>query len=721
MAGQSEKDDVLGDYAAFLKALLPQAQGFICHDRNGRVFWSEAPPDGAPAVTDAYQALVTKVLQRQPIPADSAKLMLGGHVVYVLPLDGDGSTRHGALTVLVDRSVASMPYAFVADVLSPALRSLQRELSLRFRLRDGQRKLNVQAAEERLLHQVEKILHQRQSCDAGLQSILDLCREHLGVGGALLVIPAKSIALVSGHGLTTTEAELLCTSLLNEARDPAFEPGAASGRGELIWVPVHQRGQAAQGIFALTGRDKSEFSERRLARVGRYVGTHIDSLLDRNFDTLTGLMAWPVFEQLLAATMADTGAEPCTVMCLNIDQLHVVNDTFGREAGDEVLSRFAALLRELLPGHLVSRVAGDNFVALLRDAGIDEARKIGEAICARFRENSFVSEDKTFRPTVSIGVGPLGGEGADATGGALSAAQVACKAAKDRGRGRVEVYEAADVSIIRRADDIQMVGYVRNAIENSRLALMGQRLMPLKTGRVANYFEVLVRIVDDAGQYVPPADFISAAERYQLMEELDRWVVTRTLDLLARHGRNLRGGAARFAINLSGQSLGSDSFLPFVESAIGRSGVAPDLITFEITESVAVARMQQAQAFMHALKKIGCRFSLDDFGTGLSSFGYLKLFPVDTLKIDGSFIRDIASNVVSQSVVAAIAEVARVMQLETVAEYVQDQAALDLLRNLNISYAQGYLVGAAELLDEKIIAVNKTTAAVKKPSNLTSS
>lgn len=720
MAATSEKDNVFGDYAAFLKALLPQAQGFVCHDRNGRVFWSESPPDGAPSFDDSYQSVVHDLLRCAAGADDAAKLNLGNYVAYVMPLAGEGGSRLGALTVLIDRRDASMPYAFVADVLKPALRSLQRELFLRLRLVDGQRKLNVQASEERLLHQVERILHKPQACDVALLHILELCREHLGVAGAVLVIPGKSISLVSGTALTATEAELMCGRLLAQARDPDFDPAESSEREGPIWVPVHQRDQAAEGVFALIGTDQSDFSKRRLIRVARYVGTHIDSLMDRNFDRLTGLIAWSVFEQLLATAIGEAGDRLCTVMCLNIDQLHVVNESLGREAGDEVLVRFATLLREALAGHLVSRVSGDNFVALLQDIDVDDARTIGEAICARVREKAFVRADQTFRPTVSIGIGPAGSDDADSPGGVLSYAQVACKAAKERGRGRVEVFESADASIVRRVDDIQMVGYVRNAIENNRLALMAQRLMPLKTGRVPNYFEVLVRIVDDAGGHVPPAEFISAAERYQLMEELDRWVVAQTLEALAKHGPKLRGGAARFAINLSGQSLGSDSFLPFVESAIERSGVAPDLITFEITESVAVARMHQAQTFMHSLRKIGCRFSLDDFGTGLSSFGYLKLFPVDTLKIDGSFIRDIATNVVSQSVVAAIAEVARVMQLETVAEYVQDEAALELLRNLNISYAQGYLVGAAEPLAEKIVAANQTAASGTKPSASTS-
>jgi diguanylate cyclase (GGDEF)-like protein len=501
---------------------------------------------------------------------------------------------------------------------------------------------------------------------------------------------------------------MLGDTLLEEAQEAGFDHNAVNERGDAVWLVVHPRGQETQGIFCLQGVEQSAFSERRLARVARYVVSHIEAVLDREFDALTGLSAWPEFERdIVAAAAADDWREH-VALCLDIDQLHVINETFGREAGNEVLRRFAGVLREVLPGHSVSRVTGDSFAALLENTNAEVARGLGETICSRFREHAYVRGDQTHRPTVSIGVGPLA-QGADATG-ALAHAQVACKAAKDRGRGRVEVYESADASIVRRMDDIQIVGYVRSAIENNRLALVGQQLMPLKPGRVPHYFEVLVRLVDDAGGHVAPGEFMSAAERYQLMEELDRWVVASTLDLLARHGRHLRGGEVRFAVNLSGQSLGSDAFLQFAESAVQRSGVAPDLITFEITESVAVARMQQAQVFMQALRRLGCHFSLDDFGTGLSSFSYLKLFPVDTLKIDGSFIRDISTNVVSQSVVAAITEVARVMQLETVAEYVQEQAALDLLRKLNISYAQGFFVGTTELLEEQIRRIDYVVA-----------
>jgi EAL domain-containing protein (putative c-di-GMP-specific phosphodiesterase class I) len=282
----------------------------------------------------------------------------------------------------------------------------------------------------------------------------------------------------------------------------------------------------------------------------------------------------------------------------------------------------------------------------------------------------------------------------------------------------VEVYQPADASIVQRFDDIQLVGHIRSAIENNRLALLAQPIVALKPGRLFHYYEILVRLLDDSGRHVAPADFLSSAERYQLMEDLDRWVLAETLRTVTARSKDFHAAPVRFAINLSGQSLGSEKFLQFAQDQIARSGIRPDTLCFEITETVAVANMQRAQAFMHTLKKIGCRFSLDDFGTGLSSFAYLKLFPVDTLKIDGSFVRDIATNEVSQSVVAAISEVARVMKLETVAEYVQDEKAMELLRDLGITWGQGYLLGTPEPLAEKldIIAMSPEEMTAYLPS-----
>lgn len=710
MTEAGEKDAVLGDHAALIRVLLPQAQGFVCHDSQGRVFWSEAPPGGLPPVGDEYRNLLALLLKGGAVPAGGVQLAMGSYTACLVALQGEDGRLLGVLNLLVDGSDPNLSCQGLLEQAAPAIRGLQRELSLRYKILDSQRKLQIQAAEERLLHKIETLLHDHaQSCEQSMGQIVALCAGHLDVAGAWLVIPDKHIVVAEGAGAEVAKARQDGARFMAAARVPGFDASDVSHDDEQLWIGIRSHGQPVQGIFGLMGWRQSSFSERRLARIIRYVGAHIDSLLDRHYDAVTGLLAWPLFERELTAAAAHDSS---VVLVMDVDRLHIFNETFGTETGDEVLVYLADVLREVLPGELLARVNSDQFAALLHDTSTSDARRLGERICARFRERAFERDGQTHRPSVSIGIAGLdaGGDGsAD-----LGAARVALQAAKDRGRGCAEVYQSADASLVRRFDDIQLVGYVRNAIENERLVLVAQPLLALKAGRVADYSEVLVRIVDDTGQHRPPGEFMSAAERYQLMEELDRWVVATTLKLLVQHGRHLTGGSARFAINLSGQSLGSTQFLPFVETAIRSSGVRPDLLAFEITESVAVARMRQAQAFMHTIRGLGCHFSLDDFGTGLSSFAYLKLFPVDTLKIDGSFVRDLTTNLVSQSVVAAIAELARVMQLETVAEFVQDQATLDLLRQLNISYAQGYFVGTTGLLAERISSLDQAARSARR-------
>jgi diguanylate cyclase (GGDEF)-like protein len=651
-------EQLFGDYGRLFAALCSRVTGFECLGPEGESLWREFPDRHGP--------------------------------VLKIRLRGDKEQTLGSLRLALAEGAALSPEE-AGSLLAPAICTLQRELALRLRLVDSYRKLGVQAAEEHLLHQVERAAQGPPDARAMLERILGLCRQHLGVHTAAVLLPDKGIELVAGERLSRDDVQRLAAR------------GAEAGK-DLEVVAVGPADRAPLGHLLLAGFVDGAFSPRRRQRVARYLASQIEAVLDRAYDGLTGLMAWPAFEKLLVAV---AGAAPDTslVMFLDVDRLQVVNDTLGRDVGDQVLASFAGILREELTGHQVTRVASDSFAALLMDTSPEAARLAAEAIASRFRGLEFGRGDRLYRASVSIGIGPLTGQEGD--GSPLAAAQVACDAAKDRGRGRVEMYQATDQSICQRLDDIQLVGYIRNSIDRGRLALMAQ---PIRTARAGaepterQYSEVLVRLLDDDDSHISPADFLSAAERYQLMEELDRWVVANTFRALSGHAAELRASRARFAINLSGQSLGSESFLPFVQEQLDASGLPPELVCFEITETVAVANLQRAQTFMHALKRRGCRFSLDDFGTGLSSFAYLKLFPVDTLKIDGSFIRDLDTNVVSQSVVAAIAEVARVMQLETVAEFVESEAVLDLLRRLGITWVQGYLLGEPVPLAARISA-----------------
>ncbi|HEX7719716.1 MAG TPA: EAL domain-containing protein, partial [Woeseiaceae bacterium] len=281
-------------------------------------------------------------------------------------------------------------------------------------------------------------------------------------------------------------------------------------------------------------------------------------------------------------------------------------------------------------------------------------------------------------------------------------------AAKDHGRDRVEVYDQCDQSIVRRFDDMHLVAEIQKMLDADGFELMAQPIVALKKRLKSERYEILLRMKDSQGNKISSNSFFSAAERYQMMPAIDRWVVSETLERIGRHARFLKESGTVFAINLSGQSLGDNEILRFIEGELDSSGVPATSICFEVTESAAVSNRTKAQSFIDELRKRGCRFSLDDFGAGLSSFAYLKNFKVDTLKIDGSFIRDITENRISESMVAAITQVAKVMELDTVAEYVESKETKALVAKLGVDYAQGHAVGLPIPLEEVLARFDRS-------------
>jgi len=690
------KDRVFADYASWMRSLLGSPGAFYCYDRRAQLFWRDRG-GLRPALSRECKRAVRRLLRGGPAPAEP--LSCGEHCAQLVPLRDARDQLHGALLIVAPARSGNRD---LAASLAPAIRTLQRELALRYQLLESRRRVAVQAAEEKLLHHIDALLRESHRTGPALAEILRLCRLYLGIERAALVIDGRGIRLLSQAPGGPADAGESLDTLLGALQ-------AQMAGDDLLSMPVDGPASAGRGWLLLQGWRRSNFSAARARRVARFIVSRVHAVLERETDLLTGLPVFNVFESRLAEACNARDAADKRLMYLDIDQLHVINENYGRDAGDELLQSLARLLRTWFGSHPVTRISSDSFAALLEDLSDAEAQQLAEDTCRRFHRQVFTARDKRFRPSVSIGIAPLV-PGEHGPAASLAAAQVACRAAKDRGAGRVEVYQQADQSIVQRLDDIQRVGSVRDALSEDRLVLLAQPIFPLKPGRALRYCEVLVRMLGDDGELLPPAEFLSAAERYQLMEEVDRRVVRLTLQALVATGHAEASGRVRVAINLSGQSLGDERFLDFVRAEIEAHGVAPQNLCFEITETVAVAHMQRAQAFMHSLRRLGCRFSLDDFGTGLSSFSYLKLFPVDTLKIDGSFVRDVATNVVSQSVVAALSEVARVMQLETVAEYVQDEQSLELLRSLGVTWGQGYLLGEPARLEDMLTGERASTA-----------
>jgi diguanylate cyclase (GGDEF)-like protein/PAS domain S-box-containing protein len=415
-------------------------------------------------------------------------------------------------------------------------------------------------------------------------------------------------------------------------------------------------------------------------------------------DALTGLINRLEFENRLKQALDRSHSDRAghVLMYLDLDQFKVVNDTCGHVAGDELLKQIADLLNQTARRNdTVARLGGDEFAILLEYCPLKQALTLAEEIRNAIRDFRFTWDDKPFALGVSIGV-----VGFDASFNALtqvlSAADSACYAAKDAGRNRVHLYAEDDQAIEQRFGEMQWVSRIRKALDAGDFTLYGQRIIPLNEHIVEdNHIEVLVRMRSDDGELILPGAFIPAAERYGLMIDLDRMVIEMTLTWLQETQYT-----GLVSINLSTQSMTDPNFLDEVFSMLCNTLTHPGQLLFEVTETAAITHLQKAQIFIERIRQLGCRFALDDFGSGMSSFGYLKHLPVDHLKIDGSFIRDLVDDPVNYAMVKAIQEVATTMQIQTVAEYVENDEILEQLKLIGIDYGQGHGIERPKPLTE---------------------
>ncbi len=425
--------------------------------------------------------------------------------------------------------------------------------------------------------------------------------------------------------------------------------------------------------------------ESRLFRQLSYQASH---------DTLTGLINRREFENRLVATLDKTrgdSEQTHALLYVDLDQFKVVNDTFGHTAGDALLRQLSEQIQgKIRSTDLLARLGGDEFGILLERCNEERAITVAEDIRQSIEGYRFEWKESFTTMRCSIGIVIVTGENADVAS-VMSSADVACYSAKDMGRNQIHLYKDSDASL--RHEEMKWVSRITSAVEEDRLELFFQPIIGIgqREGKCRGHYELLLRMRDEKGELVGPDQFIPAAERYNLMSTLDRWVIHEALTELADRNED---GEARYtlAINLSGTSLSEDRFLEFVIDELKRQKLPRGAICFEITETAAISNLSRVVHFMQTLKKLGCKFSLDDFGSGLSSFTYLKNLPVDYLKIDGQFIRNVAEDAVDESMVIAISSVGHAMGIETIAERVETKKVLDKLGALGIEFAQGYYI-----------------------------
>lgn len=428
-------------------------------------------------------------------------------------------------------------------------------------------------------------------------------------------------------------------------------------------------------------------------------------------DALTGLVNRREFErrtERLLSTIHKEKEGQHALCFMDLDQFKVINDNCGHTAGDEMLRQISSILQDVVRHRdTLARLGGDEFGVLMEYCSLDDAHRVAASLQKAIQDFMFSWEDHAFKVGVSIGLVPIT-KNTPSLNELLKEADAACYMAKDKGRNRIHVYHAKDSEIAKRRGEMQWVERLYHALDNDLFCLYAQSIIPLKTEK-SEHYELLIRMTDDAGETIPPDAFLPAAERYNLISRIDLWVIEKTFNLLSDN-KSFLNQIDFCSINLSGSSLSDPDILDFITSQIKHYEVDARKICFEITETAAILNLNNATRFISSLKKLGCHFALDDFGSGLSSFAYLKNLPVDFLKIDGIFVKDIADDPIDHAMVRSINEIGQVMGMKTIAEFVENDIIKGMLKEIGVDYAQGYgiekPVPFEELLQKPNIILN---------------
>lgn len=703
----------LDPYGQLVKMLMPRAMCIAIHDRMGLPLWLSDGYDGhdlAHLVEEALNAFRSG--RADPSERDGFARSWDGDTSYVFILR-DGASLLGALALSCqDGSSGARPFSMLQGLLRPALQVLSRELANQYSIGDLRKDLSSRDGDLALLLDASGAAEEQDDHD--FEQLVRNCVGHMECSYGALIVPDKKINVAHSTGGLQRAAE---TELFEKTQRNLFAWAQVQRRTlllnkvppnsplgtlpyKILACPIRHGAHHVVGLLLLAKPTSAADFDMRQVRIIEMMTRRIAYVLQNAYDPSTGLLTRPAFEQRALATLATFGAnaQHC-VAYADVDRLHVVNENHGMHVGDEIIQRTAEVLRTQLPANIVAaRISGDRFAMFFPQTSLSTARSIVEGLCRKLAELPFARDGKEIELSMSVGVASVP-DTKFPLSHALAAAEIACKAAKDRGRGRVESYQEADRSIVRRYEDVTIVGDLREAIANDRFRMEAQPILDLSTKGPPRRFELLLRMIDPAGDSVAPDKFLSAAERYQLASDIDRWVVQYALEILSSAAPALEALGAHFAINISGQSLGDEDFPVFLESKLREYELPAHLLSFEVTETAAVANIVRAEMLIRRLQDLGHHIALDDFGRGLSSLTYLKSLPVSHLKIDGELVRDLVGNARSQAMVTAIVQLAQAMRLTTTAECVESEAIMTTVAKLGVDYGQGFAIGRPRPLE----------------------
>ncbi len=716
--------DDLSAFGQLVKSIIPSAHSVAIFDAAGNLRW------GSPA--SGPQDLRALALLLLALPADARRAgtmrEFSGlpHYAYLVA-DRDGEPL-GSLCFALDRPGSPAELAAPATLaprITPLLTLLTRDLGRSRALATVQQRLDATAQMEWTLDAMQAA----EPAGAGLDPIEGLLARILAkLDADVIVLNApgfqfEEVRSAPACRLAGIEAlrEVASGKLLDlaQTRGEGLRVNKArTGQGaeafRLVSVPLQHRNAAAGVLAVFSHFDRPALTAEDSTLLER-LAPRVVELIEHRVDPATGLPTRVALEHYAPTADKSSRGGPRCVVYLDIDQMHVLNELFGFAAGDHVLRRVAALWPggDLAEGGLIGRLSGDRFAAVLDRCTLNQGRAWAEATRQRIERLEFDPPCRGFRLSASFGVAVLDpGLRVEA---AIALAATACRAAKDRGRNRVELFSDDDKSLLQRQDDLHLFRRLLTAIEGRQVRLLAQPIVSLRGSPRPTHYELLVRLLDERGAEIEPDTFLSAARRYQLLPRLDQVVVERALAELAPYARALDAHDAVCWINLSGPSIGQPDFADWVRTSIKSSKMPGHLLGFEITEGAAIENLDAAMRFITRVRELGCRVALDDFGTGFCSLAYLKTLSVNALKIDGGFVRDLMTDERSLALVSAVLEIARQLDLDTVAEYVESDLVAARLAELGVSYGQGYYFARPQLLGALLQPLFAATARPSAP------
>lgn len=739
----------LDPYGQLVKMLMPRALSIAIYDRMGVPLWLSDGCDNMDLLQLAEEGLnAARSGNPDPDERDGFARSWEGDTAYVFILR-DGDAILGALALSCqDGAHGARPFSVLQGLLRPALQVLSRELANQYQLDDLRKDLTSRNSDLALLMDASGV---SEGDSDDLQQFLTNCVSRLGCSVGALLIPDRKIELLSGVGVRTNGADALDalqrhlfawvqvqrrTLMLNKT--PPSGP-LSTLPYKILACPIRHGAQQVDGLLALLRPMSDADFDMRQVRLVEMLSRRAASVLQNTYDVSTGLLTRAAFEQraLAALATADPGAPHC-VAYADVDRLHAVNDNYGMHVGDAAIAHVAEVLRQSLPPEIfAARIAGDRFALFFASTQREDAAPFVEELRRRVSESEFSHAGSSIELNVSFGLAAVSASQRLPLSHALACAEAARRAQKNRGgvfvqeraveaapqgsaydvneapEEPVEALEAPAPAIVRTPEDPAMLNVVREAIANDRFRMEAQPIVALASKGPARRFELLLRMIDAAGESVAPGKFLAAAERSGLASEIDRWVIQYALEILSSAAPTLTNIGAHFTINISAQSLGDEAFPDCLERKLREYELPPDLLSFEIAETAAVANIVRAETLIRRLRQLGHVIALDDFGRGLSSLNYLKSLSTSDLKIDGGLVRDVVSvdaraSARSQQMIKAIVQLAHNTNLRTTAECVESEAILHAVENLGVDYGQGFAIGRPRPLETVLAELLKS-------------